>query len=266
MGGWKQVGRAWRLFLGWSIVRRLWVFWSWQMFDADILPGGVPALPLLGHWQRTLFLQLFLPISLCFSGNIFTLCGLSQWEFHYSSRSSWTEIKAVPGQLQESRVHLVHREEKLAWPFPWQTLDAQAYPSPALSWLSQHRLAFFRMSQTLVQCVPKTKIKVSEWFHWCSLSIMWQTSPHVLQRKHFRRLCSLEKTSLNPISSPFFYPQCEWEASIRTFFSLVFAGFCFLEPRSNFQFHILIDIPWYRFACMWLRWNRLIRWNCISPV
>lgn len=135
-------------------------------------------------------------------------------------------------------------KKKLARPFPWQTLDAQAYPSPAVSWLSQHRLAFFRMSQALVHCVPKTKIKVSQWFHWYSLSIMWQTSPHLLQRKHFRRLCSLEKTSLNPISSPFLYPQCEWEASIRTFFSLVFAGFCFLELRSNFQFHILIDIPW----------------------
>ena len=113
MGGWEQAGRAWRFFLGWSIVRWLWVFWSWQMLDADIFPGGVPALPLLGHRQRTFFLQLFLPISLCFSGNIFTLYGLSQLEFHYSSRSSWTEIKAVPGQLQESRVHLVHRKKNL---------------------------------------------------------------------------------------------------------------------------------------------------------
>lgn len=201
--------------------------------------------PLLGHWQRTLFLQLFLPISLCFSGNILTLYGLSQREFHYSSRSSWTEIKAVPGQLQESRVHLVHREKKnlhgLSPDKLWMHRLTPAQPSLGLS---QHGLAFFRMSQTLVHCVPKTKIKVSQWFYWCSLSIMWQTSPHLLQRKHFRRLCSLEKTSLNPISFPFLYPQCEWEASIRTFFSLVFAGFCFLEPRSNFQFHILTDIPW----------------------
>lgn len=265
MGGQAQAGRAWRFFLGWSIVKWLWVFWSWQMFDADIFPGGVPALPLLGHRQRTLFLQLFLPISLCWW--IYLL---------YIDSLSWSSI-ILPGLLgQKSKQFQANSRnleyiwstgKKTCMAFALTNSGCRAYPTPALSWLSQHILAFFGTSQTLVHCVPKTKIKVSQWFHWCSLSIMWQTSPHFLQRKHFRRLFSLEKTLLNLISSPFLYPQCEWKASIRTFFSFRFAGFCFLEPRSNFQFHILIDIPWYSWD-MYVteRWNRLIRWNCISPV
>lgn len=76
--GWvKDEGRGerpQRFFPGWSVVTWLRILWSWQMFDTKF-PCGAPALPLWlplsGHGWRTLLLQSFLPINLCFSGGSF---------------------------------------------------------------------------------------------------------------------------------------------------------------------------------------------------
>lgn len=93
MGAWEE---AWKFFLGWSIVRWLWVLWSWQMFDADTPPGGAPALPLrlplLGHGWRTLSLQLFLPISLCFPGALL-----------YTDSLCWSSITLLGPLGQDSK-------------------------------------------------------------------------------------------------------------------------------------------------------------------
>lgn len=135
--------------------------WCWHSswWGSCTAPETAPP----GTWMKDSFPPAVSPHQpLLFWG--FTLYWLSLLEFHYSSRSSWTGFKAVPGQLQASRVHLGHRKN-LVGPLHRQTLDAQAAPTPALCWLSQPILTCSGMSQTLVHCVPKIKIKVSKSFH-----------------------------------------------------------------------------------------------------
>ena len=110
--------------LGLLVLTDVWC-WHFSWWGSCTAPPGTPAKdslpPAVSPHQPLLM-------------NILTLYRLSQLEFHYSSRSSWTEIKAVPGQLQESRVHLVHRKKNLHGLCTDQLwMQGLPHPSPLLA-------------------------------------------------------------------------------------------------------------------------------------
>ena len=109
--------------------------------------------------------------SSCFSPSASAFLGIY---LLYIDSLSWSSI-ILPGLLgQKSKQFQANSRnleyiwstgKKTCMAFALTNSGCRAYPTPALSWLSQHILAFFGTSQTLVHCVPKTKIKVSQWFH-----------------------------------------------------------------------------------------------------
>ena len=86
-----------------------------------------------GTWMKDSFPPAVSPHQpLLFRG--FTLYWLSLLEFHYSSRSSWTGFKAVPGQLQASRVHLGHRKKTcVSFALTNSGCKGWSHPSPLLA-------------------------------------------------------------------------------------------------------------------------------------
>lgn len=109
--------------------------------------------------------------SSCFSPSASAFLGIY---LLYMDSLSWSSI-ILPGPLgQKSKQFQANSRnleyiwstgKKTCMAFALTSSGCTGLPHPALSWLSQHILAFFGTSQTLVHGVPKTKIKVSQRFH-----------------------------------------------------------------------------------------------------